>query len=78
MITTLAVNCMPILPCTKDDGKCVAETASNKMVMGAVQALYEFSLLVSQKNYSDLSLNALDNELKQFYQIKVIFREQKL
>jgi len=48
MIRTLSVNCTPILDCSKDDGKTVAETASDEMVMGAVQALCEFSLLVSQ------------------------------
>jgi hypothetical protein len=32
--------------------------------MGAVRALCEFSVLVSQQNHSDLSLKALDNELK--------------
>ena len=56
----------------------MAETASDEMVMGAVRALCELSLLVSQPNYSDLSLNVLDNALKQFYQNKGIFREQKL
>jgi hypothetical protein len=33
-----------------DDGKTVAETASDEMVIGAVRALYEFSLLVSQQD----------------------------
>jgi len=47
MIRTLAVNCTPILDCFKDDGKTAAETASDKMVMGAVRALCEFSLPVS-------------------------------
>jgi len=64
MIRTLAVNCAPILDCCKDDGKPVAEKASDEMVMGAVLALCEFSLLVSQQNHSDLSLKALDDELK--------------
>jgi len=47
MIRTLALNCAPILDCSKDDGKTAAETASDEMAMGAVQALWEFSLLVS-------------------------------
>jgi len=67
MVRTLAVNCVPILDCSEDDGKPPAETASDEMVMGAVRALCEFSLLVSQQNHSDLSLTALDNALKQFY-----------
>ena len=46
--------------------------------MGAVRALCEFSLLVSQQNYSDLSLTALDDALKQFYRKKGAFREQKM
>jgi len=46
--------------------------------MGAVWAICEFSLLVSQQNHSDLSLKALDDTLTQFDQNKGIFREQKL
>jgi hypothetical protein len=48
----------------KRDSKIVVETAFYVMGMGAVQALSEFSLLVSQQNHSDLSLKALDDELK--------------
>jgi len=54
------------------------ETASDEMVMGAVRALCEFSLLVSQQNHCDLSLKVLDDALKRFYQKKGIFREQKM
>jgi len=78
MIRTLAVNCAPILVCSKDDGKTAAETASDEMVMGAVRALCEFSLLVSQQNHLYLSLKALDNALKRFHTKKGIFREQKM
>jgi len=78
MIRTLSVNCTPILDCSKDDGKTAAETASDEMVMGAVRALCEFSLLVSQQNHSDLSLTALDDELKRFYKKKGAFRNQKM
>jgi len=78
MIRTLAVNCAPILDCSKDDGKAVAETASDEMVMGAVWASCEFSLLVSQHNHSDLSLTALDNALKRLYKKKGAFREEKM
>jgi len=73
MIRTLSVNCAPIPDCSKDDGKTAAETASDGMVMGAVRALCEFSLLVSQQNHSDLSLTAQDNALKQFYKKKGAF-----
>jgi len=72
------VNCAPILDCSKDDGKTEAETASDEMVMGAVWALCEFSLLVSQQNCSDLSLKALDDALKHLYQRMGIFREHKM
>jgi hypothetical protein len=64
MIRTLVVSCAPILDCSKDDGKTPAETASDEMVMGAVRALCEFSLFVSQQNHSDISLTALDDVLK--------------
>jgi len=78
MIRTLAVNCAPILDCSKDDGKTVAENAANEMVMGEVRALCQISLLVSQHNHFDLSLKALDDALKRFCQKKGIFREQKM
>jgi len=78
MIRSLAVNCAPILDCCKNDGKTPAETASDEMVMGAVRALWEFSLLVSQQNHSDLSLTALDDALNRFYKKKGGFREQKM
>jgi len=58
-ITTLAVNCTPILDYSKDDRNTLVETASDEMVMGAVWALREFSLLINQQNHSDLSLTAL-------------------
>jgi len=78
MIRTLVVNCPPILDCSQDDGKTVAETASDEMVMGALQALCEFSQLVSQQNHSDLSLAAVNDALKQFYKKKGAFRDQKM
>jgi len=78
MIRTLSVNCAPILNCSKDDGKTASETASDEMVMGAVQASCESSLLVSKQNHSDLSLTALDDALKQFYKKKGAFQNQKL
>jgi hypothetical protein len=78
MIRTLAVNCAPILVCSTDDGKTAADTASDEIVMGAVRALSEFTLLVSQQNHSKLSLKALDDALKRFDQRKGIFPEQKM
>jgi len=74
MIRTLAVNCIPILDCSQDTRKTAAETASDEMVMGAVWALCEFSLLVSQQNHSNLSLAALDDALKRCYK-KGAFRD---
>jgi len=78
MIRTLGVNCAPILDCSQDAGITAAETASDEMVMGAVQALCEFSLLVSQQNHSDVSLAALDHTLTRFHKKKGAFREQKM
>jgi hypothetical protein len=78
MIRTLAVNCPPILYCSKNDGKTPAEIASSEMVMGVGRALCEFSLLVGQQNHSDLSLTALDDALKRFYKKKGAFRDQKI
>jgi len=73
MIRTLAVNSAPILDYSQHAGITAVETASDEMVMGAVRALCEFSLLVSQQNHSDLSLAALDDALKRFYKMKGAF-----
>jgi len=48
------------------------------MVMGAVRALCQFSIVVSQQNHSDLSLKALDDALKRFYQKEGIFWGKKI
>jgi len=64
MIRTLAVNCAPILDCSKDDRKASVETASIEMVIGVVWALCEFCLIVRQRNHSDLALKELDDALK--------------
>jgi len=78
MISTLAVNCTPISDCSQDARKTAAETASDEMLMGAVWALCEFSLLVSQQNHSNLSFTALDDELEPFYEKKIAFRDPKM
>jgi hypothetical protein len=64
MIRILIVSCATILVCSKDDGKTMAQTTFNDMVIGVVLALYELSLLVSQQNHLDLALNTLDDALK--------------
>jgi len=46
--------------------------------MGAVQALCEFFLLVSQQNHSDLFLTALHNAVEQLYKKKGAFRDQQM
>jgi len=66
IIRILAVNCAPILDCSQDAGKPAAENPSNEIVMGAEQALCEFSLLVGKQNHSDLSLKALNDAVKRF------------
>jgi hypothetical protein len=78
MIRTLGVDGAPILVCSKDDRKTAVETASDEMVMGAVRAVCEFSLLIRQQNHSELSLKALDDALKRFYQKKATSRRQKM
>jgi len=78
MIKTLAVNCTPILACSKDDWKTPMETACAEMVMGAVRALCEFSLLVRQQNHCYLSLTVLDYVLKRFYRDKGGFQDMKM
>jgi hypothetical protein len=78
MFRTLAVNCAPIHVGSKNVGKAAAEPASNEMVMRAVWLLCKCSLLVSQQNYSDLSLKVLADVVKQFNQKKSIFWKQKM
>jgi len=78
MIRTLAVNCAPNHIWSKDDWKTVTETASDEMVMGAVRALCQFSVLGSPQNLADPCLTALDNVLKQFYKKKGTFQEQNM
>ena len=65
IIRKLAVNCTPVLVCSNDNGYCAADTASHKILMGAVQALCDGSPLDSQQNHSDPSLNTLENAFKQ-------------
>jgi len=74
----LAVNCAPIYFYSEDDRETPAETASNEMVMWAMQSLSEFSLLVSHQNHSDVCLTALDDALKPANQKKGIFQEHKM
>jgi len=54
------------------------ETASDEMVMWSVWPLFEFSPPVSQQNHSNLSLKALHDALKWFYQKNGIFWKQKM
>jgi len=54
------------------------ETVSDEMVMGTVRALCESSLLVSQRNHSDLSLAAREDALERYYKKKGAFRDQKM
>jgi len=78
IIRRLAVTRAPILDCSQDAGKTEAETASDDMVIRAVWALSEFSLLVSQQNHSNLSLAALDGAPKRFYKMKSAFWDQRM
>ena len=56
----------------------MAETASDELVVGAVEVLCEYKLYISQQNYSDLSLNTLDNALQRFYLQKGVFGEKNM
>jgi len=78
MIRTPADNCAAILVYSKYDRNIVEEKVFNEMVMAAVWLLCEFSLHVSQQNHSDLSLKALDNACKPFYQNTGICQAQKI
>jgi hypothetical protein len=78
MTRILAGNCTPILDGSKDTGKTEVDTTFEEMVLGAVQVLCEFPLLVCKRNHSDQCLKAFDDTLKQFGQMKSIFRAQKI
>jgi hypothetical protein len=73
MIRTHAVNCTVIHVWNKDDRKTVAQSSSDRMVMGLLCVLCEVSLNVSQQNHFNISGNILANTLKQFYMKKGIF-----
>jgi hypothetical protein len=78
LIRTLVVNGTPIFDFSQDVGKSPVETVSDAMVIGAVRALCEFTLLVSQQNHSDLSLAALEEALQRFQIKRCAFRDQKM
>jgi len=78
MIRTMAVDCASIHNCSKNDGKTPVEAASDEMTMGALKALCEFFLLLSQQNHSDLSLTAPADALKRFYKKKDAIQNWKL
>jgi len=77
IIRILAVNWAPILVCIENDGKVVADLASEAMVIVAVEAVSELSLCISYLSCSNLSSKALDI-LEQLYQNKGVFQEQKM
>jgi hypothetical protein len=56
----------------------VVETGSDNMVMEAAWVLCDFSLLVSQLNHLDPSLNTLDDAHQRFSQKKIVFWKQKM
>jgi len=58
--------------------KTAVESASRDMVMGAVRASCEFSLLFSQQNHSVLSLTALYDAQKRLDRAKGAFQELKM
>jgi hypothetical protein len=64
------VNSAPIVVCSNDDGESAVEKASAPGVMGAVLALCEFSLLVTQHNQMDQSFKALDDAANRLGQKK--------
>lgn len=77
MITILEVDSTAILVRSNHDGKTVAEIASYEMVMEAVLAKCEISLLVSQKTHSDPYFKALDDAQKSFSTRQVFLDTRK-
>jgi len=61
-----------------DVGYCAADKAADNQVMWVLCVLCKFSLLHSQQNNSDLSINVLDNALKWFYYKQGAFQWQKM
>jgi len=78
IVKTLAVHFATFPDCSRDDGKSVAETASDAMVLDAVQELSSFSLPVSQQTHFDLSLRVLDNARKRYNMTKGAYHEQNI
>jgi len=69
------VNCTVLLNCTRDNGNTAGEKGSEDMVLGAVRALCQFSLLVSQQDDPYLTLTAEDYAQKRFYKKLDAFKE---
>jgi hypothetical protein len=59
MIRTLAQNWTPMLFCSADIRKVLADTASDGLIIIAVQTSYNISLLFCHQNQSLLSLKAV-------------------
>jgi len=78
IIRTVSVICTLILDCSNDNRMIVADTASDEKVMGAVLALCEFSLPVSQLTYSNLSLTALSDALTPWNMNNDVIEEQNM
>ena len=77
MISTLAVNFGSFLGCLNYDGKRAAETASDEIIMGALHALCEYSIHVSQQNHSDLSLKGVNDGHQGFPSAQVLFKNRQ-
>jgi len=67
-----------ILTSSKNHRKAMGDTAPDDMVMGAVQALCEFCVHLSQQNDYDLSHKAVDNSLTWFFMTNCVFWEPKI
>ena len=73
----IAINCALIPISSKDDRITAAYTASDNMVVGAAQVFSDFTLLLSQFNHSDLSLNTQDNVLNQVIRKRRFFKNRQ-
>jgi len=72
------VNCTPILVYFSNNWKTAAEMASDEIIIDSAQKICDFPLLTCLQSYCDISLTALENVLKLWYQKKSILQEQKI
>lgn len=78
IVRTVAANCTLIVVSSTEDANNAAGTASDNILLGAVQALCKYFLHFNKHNHSALFLAALDITLKQFIECRTFYRVENI